>query len=82
MALEFLGVRRKQRQLAIFPLLGRTMSESTPHPNRQVYLQTRMLTKAEMQYAFDRLLEWNGLRVEVVDEKRFRVVPLTELAKP
>lgn len=63
-------------------LLGRTLSESTPHPNRPVYLQTRTLTKAEMQYAFDRLLEWNGLRVEVVDEKQFRVVPWTKVARP
>ena len=63
-------------------LLGRTQKGASPFAQASIYLYTQPLTQAEMRYAFDRLLEWSGLRVEVVDEKSFRVVPFKRDANP
>jgi hypothetical protein len=63
-------------------LLEREQVGGDPIPRSQVYLRTRILSKAEMLYAYDTLLQWNGLKVVIADDKTFKVVRLTGANSP
>ncbi len=65
-------------------MLGREriQGDQSPSPGKQVYLRTGVLSKAEAQHAFERLLEWNGIKVVLVDDKTFKVVRLPDASSP
>jgi len=63
-------------------ILERELIGGTPIPGSQVYLRTRILSKAEMLYAYDTLLGWNGLKVVLIDDKSFKVVRLPGAGTP
>lgn len=63
-------------------LLGQIQVGAEPIPGERVYLRTRILSKAEMLYSFDTLLEWNGLKVVLHDDKTFKVVRLPSASHP
>jgi len=63
-------------------MLEREQVGGGPIPGSRVYLHTRILSKAEMLYAYDTLLEWNGLKVVLIDDKTFKVVRVPSASSP
>jgi len=57
-------------------ILGRRRMDHESIPKSRVYLRTKMLTKAEVLYAFDTVLAWNGLQVVPVEADTFKVSAL------
>ena len=63
-------------------ILERARVGDEPLPTGRVYLRSRNLSKAEMLYAYDTLLGWNGLKVVLIDDKTFKVVRLPGADRP
>lgn len=63
-------------------ILKRTRIGNERTPEAQVHLRTKMLTKAETMYAFDRVLEWNGIQIVLAEENAFKVIPLRKASNP
>ena len=63
-------------------ILEREQVGGDPIPKSLVSLRTRILSKAEMLYAYDTVLGWNGLKVVVIDDKTFKVVRLPDANAP
>lgn len=61
-------------------ILGRTQIGNERIPWEQVYLRTKMLTKAEVLYAFDTVLAWNGFQIVSVDDNAFKVTLLPKVS--
>jgi hypothetical protein len=55
-------------------LLGRTRSGNPYLPGPAIYLYTKQLSKAEMLYACDTLLDWNGFKVVLIGDKMYEIV--------
>jgi hypothetical protein len=61
-------------------ILGRTRIGGERIPEGRIYLRTKMLTKAEVLYAFDTVLAWNGFQIVSGDDNTFIVTHLPKVS--